>query len=43
IVRNWLAENWNQIGKPPALPEGIVNQTASKYAELVERLTSEVA
>ncbi|MEN9715784.1 MAG: hypothetical protein RJA35_1251 [Actinomycetota bacterium] len=43
VVRNWLAENWNQIGKPPALPEGIVNQTASKYAELVERLTSEVA
>jgi phosphoribosylaminoimidazole-succinocarboxamide synthase len=43
IVRNWLAENWNQQGNPPALPTEIVEQTAAKYAELVERLTSEVA
>ena len=43
IVRNWLAENWNQVGTPPALPADIVAQTADKYAELVERLTSEVA
>ena len=43
IVRNWLAENWNQHGEPPALPAGIVEQTANKYAELVERLTQEVA
>jgi phosphoribosylaminoimidazole-succinocarboxamide synthase len=43
IVRNWLAENWNQQGNPPALPAEIVEQTAAKYAELVERLTSEVA
>ncbi len=43
IVRNWLAENWNQVGQPPALPAEIVAQTADKYAELVERLTSEVA
>lgn len=43
IVRNWLAENWNQQGNPPALPNEIVQQTAAKYAELVERLTSEVA
>lgn len=40
IVRNWLAENWNQIGKPPTLPKQIVEQTAAKYAELVERLTN---
>ena len=43
IVRNWLAENWNQVGEPPRLPAEIVAQTADKYAELVERLTSEVA
>ena len=43
IVRNWLAENWNQVGQPPRLPDEIVSQTAGKYAELVERLTSEVA
>jgi phosphoribosylaminoimidazole-succinocarboxamide synthase len=43
IVRNWLADNWNQQGTPPSLPNEIVAQTADKYAELVERLTSEVA
>ena len=43
IVRNWLAENWNQQGEPPALPAEIVEQTADKYAELVERLTQGVA
>lgn len=43
IVRNWLAENWDQTGEPPALPPEIVRQTADKYAELVERLTSAVA
>jgi len=43
IVRNWLADNWDQKGNPPALPEDIVDQTQGKYAELVERLTQEVA
>ena len=43
IVRNWLADNWNQEGTPPALPAEIVDQTSAKYAELVERLTQEVA
>jgi phosphoribosylaminoimidazole-succinocarboxamide synthase len=43
IVRNWLADNWDQTGEPPALPAEIVQQTADKYAELVERLTSAVA
>jgi len=40
IVRNWLAENWDQTGEPPVLPTEIVEQTAAKYAELVERLTA---
>jgi phosphoribosylaminoimidazole-succinocarboxamide synthase len=43
IVRNWLAENWDQTGEPPVLPPEIVSQTQSKYAELVERLTQEIA
>lgn len=43
IVRNWLAANWDQTGEPPALPADIVAQTQDKYAELVERLTQEVA
>ena len=43
IVRNWLAANWDQTGQPPALPADIVAQTQDKYAELVQRLTQEVA
>ena len=45
VVRNWLAENWDASSttRPPALPQAIVDQTAGKYAELVERLTSAVA
>ena len=45
IVRNWLADNWDQAegSTPPVLPVEIVEQTAAKYAELVERLTSAVA
>ena len=41
IVRNWLADHWNQQGTPPELPAEIVAQTAEKYSELVERLTQE--
>ena len=40
VVRNWLADNWNQVGEPPRLPDYIVEQTAAKYAELVARLTN---
>ena len=45
IVRNWLADNWNtdSATPPPSLPQEIVEQTSTKYAELVERLTTEVA
>jgi phosphoribosylaminoimidazole-succinocarboxamide synthase len=45
LVRNWLADNWDQAegSTPPVLPQHIVEQTAAKYAELVERLTTEVA
>ncbi len=39
IVRNWLAAHWDKQGTPPALPPEIVDQTAARYRELIERLT----
>jgi len=39
IVRNWLLENWDGTGTPPVLPEEIVERTAARYRELIERLT----
>ena len=43
IVRDWLAANWDQDASevPPTLPHEIVEQTAARYRELVERLTGE--
>ncbi len=43
IVRNWLlaeaeAGRWDRQGVPPVLPASIVEQTAARYAELLERL-----
>lgn len=38
IVRDWLSHNWDKEGTPPELPAEIVEQTAAKYAELLERL-----
>jgi phosphoribosylaminoimidazole-succinocarboxamide synthase len=45
VVRNWLAENWDQAegSTPPALPDSVVKQTADKYSELVDRLTSSIS
>jgi phosphoribosylaminoimidazole-succinocarboxamide synthase len=40
IVRNWLAAHWDKTGTPPALPPEIVEQTAARYRELIERLTA---
>jgi len=39
IVRNWLSANWDQNGTPPSLPPEIVEQTAARYRELIQRLT----
>jgi len=39
IVRNWLKAHWDQTGTPPELPQEIVEQTAARYRELIERLT----
>jgi phosphoribosylaminoimidazole-succinocarboxamide synthase len=40
IVRDWLKTNWDQTGEPPELPADIVDQTASRYRELITRLVS---
>jgi phosphoribosylaminoimidazole-succinocarboxamide synthase len=39
IVRNWLAAHWDRSGTPPELAPEIVEQTAARYRELIERLT----
>jgi phosphoribosylaminoimidazole-succinocarboxamide synthase len=41
IVRDWLTVNWDQGASeaPPTLPQEIVEQTAGRYRELLERLT----
>ena len=41
IVRNWLSANWDKSGTPPTLPQEIVEQTAARYRELIDRLTGE--
>ena len=42
IVRDWLTANWDQdvSEEPPTLPHEIVEQTAAKYRELLNRLTA---
>jgi phosphoribosylaminoimidazole-succinocarboxamide synthase len=39
IVRNWLSAHWDRSGTPPELPAEIVEQTAARYRELIQRLT----
>ena len=40
IVRNWLSANWDKTGTPPELPAEIVEKTAARYRELIERMTA---
>lgn len=40
IVRNWLRDHWDGEGVPPALPDDVVERTAARYRELLERLTA---
>ncbi|MGI6879147.1 phosphoribosylaminoimidazolesuccinocarboxamide synthase [Microbacterium sp. gxy059] len=39
IVRDWLAAHWDRQGTPPALPDEIVERTAQRYRELLDRVT----
>ncbi|TQL46792.1 phosphoribosylaminoimidazole-succinocarboxamide synthase [Homoserinimonas aerilata] len=41
IVRDWLSAHWDGIGVPPQLPHEIVERTAARYRELIERLTAQ--
>ncbi len=41
IVRDWLSANWDKSGTPPELPDTIVERTAARYRELLERLAGE--
>jgi len=43
IVRDWLAANWDRTGEPPELPAEIVDRTAARYRELVDRFLAEDA
>jgi phosphoribosylaminoimidazole-succinocarboxamide synthase len=40
IIRDWLTANWDGEGTPPDLPDEVVQRTAGRYRELVDRLTS---
>jgi phosphoribosylaminoimidazole-succinocarboxamide synthase len=41
FVRDWLqAQRWDKSPPPPALPADIVERTAAKYREALERLTA---
>ena len=38
IVRHWLSDNWDGTGTPPRLPDDVVEKTAARYRELIDRL-----
>lgn len=40
IVRNWLSAHWDKTGTPPVLPAEIIEQTAARYRDLIQRLTA---
>ncbi|NNC12238.1 phosphoribosylaminoimidazolesuccinocarboxamide synthase [Planctomonas sp. JC2975] len=41
IVRDWLSANWDKQGVPPELPQDVVQRTAARYRELLERLSGD--
>ena len=43
IVRDWLSAHWDRQGVPPELPAEIVERTAARYRELLERLEDDEA
>ncbi len=40
IVRDWLEKSgWNKEPPPPALPEDVIERTAARYQEILDRLS----
>jgi phosphoribosylaminoimidazole-succinocarboxamide synthase len=40
IVRDWLeASGWNKEPPPPTLPKDVIDRTAARYEEILQRLT----
>jgi phosphoribosylaminoimidazole-succinocarboxamide synthase len=43
FVRDWLmSQNWDKTPPAPKLPAGVIERTAAKYCEALERLTGQV-
>ncbi len=40
IVRDWLNAHWDGTGTPPRLSDDVLQRTADRYRELVDRLTA---
>jgi phosphoribosylaminoimidazole-succinocarboxamide synthase len=42
LVRNWLLANWNKDSgsPPPVIPAEIIELTANRYQEVLNRLTA---
>ncbi len=39
FVRNWLKDNWDMQGKPPRLPNDIIEKTRDKYIQVYETIS----
>ena len=40
IIRDWLeASGWNKEPPPPTLPQDVIDRTAARYQEILDRLT----
>lgn len=41
FVRDWLDANWDRTGKPPRLPQEVIDATSAKYIQAYELITGE--
>ncbi len=41
FVRDWLSNNWDRTGKPPHLPQEIIEKTSDKYIQAYEKITGQ--
>ena len=39
FVRDWLSANWDKQGKPPHLPQEVIEKTSEKYVQAYETIT----